>query len=44
MAFPGHGDAPARSDTQRELGLPVANLKSRYDDIIAALDMIFLGF
>src|SRR5688572_10578529 len=28
----------------RELSRPVANLDDRYDDIRAALDMIFLGF
>lgn len=27
-----------------ELGVPVANLKSRHDEITAALDMLFHGF
>lgn len=29
---------------ERSLGAPVTSLKSHYDEIIAALDMIFLGF
>ena len=29
---------------RRELGRPIANVKSRYDSIKTAFDMIFLGF
>jgi len=29
---------------ERSLGAPVASLRDRYDDIVAAIDMIFLGF
>lgn len=30
--------------SERKLGAPVASLRGHYDEIVAAIDMIFLGF